>query len=429
MPIFMFGAIFIQKFLDGRVDVAEKKILVLDGTGQLFEPLESLARVRNETELFDSNKGRNTRPPIVLEKGPADAVTDEMRLALSERVRRNEVFAFVEIEPDALKPNLSSPLAQMLATGRMSPPSDSASSQTSNVRVTMESIAYDEIGRWIVRAVNQAAFAERLKQAGLDPNVVLGAIAPIDVKNQGLYMRSATGEIAPAQGDTRTVAFLLPLGIVILMFMSLMVVTQPMLTSVLEEKQQRIAEVLLGSASPFQIMMGKLIGNVGVALTIVAIYMVGGYAAAAYYGYAEMMPTRLIGWFIAFEILAGLMFGALFIAVGAACSDLKESQGLLMPVMLVLVMPLMVWFTVMREPLSSFSQWISLFPPATPMLMMLRMAASPMIPLWQPVLGMALVLVATLLCIFAAGRVFRIGLLMQGKAPKLGELIGWVVRG
>jgi len=213
------------------------------------------------------------------------------------------------------------------------------------------------------------------------------------------------------------------------MFMSIMIVCQPMLTSVIEEKQQRIAEVLLGSVSPFQLMMGKLAGNVGVALTIVAVYLLGGYFLAHYYGYTEMLPVRILAWFIAFEVLASLLFGAVFIGIGAACTEIKEAQSLMAPVMIVVVFPLMVWINVLQEPLSKFAMWISLFPPATPMLMMLRLAASPMVPLWQPILGIVLTLLMTLAFVFAAGRVFRIGLLVQGKAPKLGELAGWILRG
>ena len=101
----------------------------------------------------------------------------------------------------------------------------------------------------------------------------------------------------------------------------------------------------------------------------------------------------------------------------------------MMPVMIMVVFPLMVWINVLQEPLSSFAAWVSLFPPATPMLMLLRLAASPMVPLWQPILGMALTLATTLAAAYAAGRVFRIGLLVQGKAPKLSELAGWIIRG
>jgi ABC-2 type transport system permease protein len=445
MPVFMFGGIFVQKYLSGRVDIGEKKVIVLDGTGRLFAPLSAMARLRNETEIVDKETGRATRPTITLEQGPAGSVTDETRLALSERVHRNEIFAFVEIDADALKRSANSPLMKMLsaAPGSKTTPSagagatpkrddaksDDAGDHPTPVRVYMESIAYNDVGQWLTRALNQAAFALRLQDAGLNPAVVAGAVSPINVEELGLYSRDTSGQIHKGDRGERGLSFFLPFGLMLLLFMSVMVVGQPMISSVLEEKQQRIAEVLLGSASPFQIMMGKLVGNVGVALTIVALYMTGGYFMAAHYGYADLLPMRLLGWFIAFDILACMLYGAIFIAIGAACTEIKEAQTLLMPVMLLIVSPLMVWFTIVQEPLSSFAEWTSLFPPATPMLMLLRMAASPMVPWWQPVLGIVLVLATTIAAVFAAGRVFRIGLLMQGKSPKLRELMGWIVRG
>jgi ABC-2 type transport system permease protein len=439
MPIFMFGAIFIQTYMQGRVDVAEKKIVVIDGTGSMFLPLSIMADLRNRTETVDPETGGQRRPKIVLEQGPKGEVTDELRLKLSDQVRRNEIFAFAEIDKDALKADPNSPLAKMLRSGSLAAFSQAVEAPKKDVkeepalpapvRLYLESITYNEIGQWFMQAVNQAAFSLRLKEAGLDPAVVANAIVPIDVQDLGLYSKAGNGEIKKGDEGSRGIVFLLPVGIMMLMFMSLMFVAQPMLTSVLEEKQQRIAEVLLGSASPFQIMMGKLVGNVAVALTIVAMYVAGAYFVAEHYGYADLLPTRLIGWFIAFQVLACLLFGAITIAIGAACTDIKETQSLMAPVMMMLVMPLMVWFTVVQEPLSSFSKWISLFPLATPMLMMLRMAATPIIPMWQPLLGIFLVLITTIACVFAAGRVFRIGLLIQGKAPKLRELVGWIVRG
>ena len=231
-----------------------------------------------------------------------------------------------------------------------------------------------------------------LEDAGLNPAAVAAAACPIDYQELGPYTRSSGGEVRKGDEGSRGLNFFIPFALIMLMFMSIMIVCQPMLTSVIEEKQQRIAEVLLGSASPFQLMMGKLIGNVGVALTIVAVYLVGGYFLAQHYGYTDLLPVRLIGWFIGFEVLACLLFGAVFIGIGAACTEIKEAQSLMMPVMILVIFPLMVWINVLQEPLSSFATWVSLFPPATPMLMMLRLAASPMVPLWQPVLGMALTL-------------------------------------
>ncbi len=139
--------------------------------------------------------------------------------------------------------------------------------------------------------------------------------------------------------------------------------------------------------------------------------------------------TTTLGWFLAFMSLAILMYGSLFAAIGAAVTDLKEAQSAMLPVTLLAVMPMFVWLTVVKSPTATFSVVLSLIPPATPMLMLMRQAVPPGIALWQPLLGMALVLVTTVACVFAAGRIFRIGILMQGKGANVVQMLKWAVRG
>jgi ABC-2 type transport system permease protein len=201
------------------------------------------------------------------------------------------------------------------------------------------------------------------------------------------------------------------------------------LNSVLEEKMQRIAEVLMGSIPPFQLMLGKLLGTVAVSITMAAVYLTGAYIALERTGYAQYFPWHMVWWFVAFQILAVFMFGSIFIAIGAAVTDMKEAQSMMTPVMLLLVAPMFVWLNIVREPNSTMALAMSLFPPATPMLMVIRQSVPPGIPLWQPLLGVGVVLVSTLLCVFAAGRVFRVGILMQGKGAKVSELVRWAIRG
>jgi ABC-2 type transport system permease protein len=123
------------------------------------------------------------------------------------------------------------------------------------------------------------------------------------------------------------------------------------------------------------------------------------------------------------------MFSSIFMAVGACVNDRKETQGLLIPIMLLIIFPMFVWLSVVQQPLGSFATWISLVPPGTAMLMVLRMAASPDIPLWQPAAGALILLGATGLCVFAAGRIFRIAILAQGQLPKFKQLLRWVTSG
>jgi ABC-type Na+ efflux pump permease subunit len=137
----------------------------------------------------------------------------------------------------------------------------------------------------------------------------------------------------------------------------------------------------------------------------------------------------VLSWFIIFQTLAVWMFGSIFIAIGAAVTDMKEAQSMMTPVMLLIMLPMFVWFNVVNEPNSSIALMMSLFPPATPMLMLVRQAVPPGVPLWQPLVGIATVLATTLVCVFAAGRVFRVGILMQGKGAKVAEMVRWAIRG
>ncbi len=335
MPIFMCGAIVVQIFLQDRVDTTEKTIVVLDGTGRMLAPLQALTQLRNGEGAAEN--GKKARRTVKIEAGPAGPVTDDMRLELSERIRRDEIFAFLEIDADALKSSNNSPLMQLLRKiGAINSPTKNSSSEETPadiltadkkpsdpatakgkgeksdvghdvpVRLYTQNITYNEIGQWLMQSVNQAAFALRLEDAGLNPAAVAAAACPVDYQELGPFTRSSGGEIRKGDQGSRGLSFFIPFALVMLMFMSIMIVCQPMLTSVIEEKQQRIAEVLLGSVSPFQLMMGKLAGNVGVALTIVAVYLLGGYFLAHYYGYTEMLPVRILAWFIAFEVLASL---------------------------------------------------------------------------------------------------------------------------
>jgi ABC-type Na+ efflux pump permease subunit len=176
-------------------------------------------------------------------------------------------------------------------------------------------------------------------------------------------------------------------------------------------------------------MLGKLLGMTGVSLTVSAVYLGGLYWAAWHYGFADFIPAGLLVWFFVFQALAALMYGSLFIAIGAACTDMKETQNLLWPVMLLIVMPMFLMGSVLQEPNSAVAAGMSFFPFATPTLMIMRQSVLPGVPAWQPAVGVALVLATTLLCVWAAGRIFRVGLLLQGKGAHLGEMMRWVFRG
>jgi len=213
------------------------------------------------------------------------------------------------------------------------------------------------------------------------------------------------------------------------MFIIVISTASPLLNSVMEEKMTRISEVLLGSLSPFELMAGKLLGVVGVSMVLSAIYLSGAYGFALYHGYGDAVSAMQILWFVVYLVLAMLIYGSLFIAIGAAATDLKDAQALMTPGMLVFMSPMFIWMPIMRAPGSTLAVTASLIPFATPVLMTLRMALTPAPAAWQIALGFALTLAATAFFVWAGGRIFRVGILMQGKSATFAEMWRWVRAG
>jgi len=149
--------------------------------------------------------------------------------------------------------------------------------------------------------------------------------------------------------------------------------------------------------------------------------------ALAYYGYANILSPGLIAALALFLFLAILLYGSLYTAVGAACSELKDAQSLMMPVMLLSMIPVFVWTAVLKNPASPLSVGMSLFPPASPFLMLMRLALRPAPPAWQVALSVVLTTLTAMAIVGAAGKIFRTGLLMQGKPPSFVELARWVM--
>ncbi len=421
MPVLMLGSLFAMELMKQVSETKDRRIAVIDHSGFLFGELASAAKKRNQLVDQAANSinpvdSRSEIPGVIperflLEKIEITPITDDVRISLSERVLQQQLYAFIEIPSD------------ILATGMASDNKVMFYSQDSSLSLAR---------KWVADTLSNTVQKQREIDSGISADILrqikeTGQRVP--VIGQGLITRNPQGQIETAAEKEIMEAVFLPLGIMMLMFMVIFMASQPMLESVLEEKSQRIAEVLLGSANPFQVMMGKLIGTVGGSLTIFAIYLIGGYSLAAYRGWTDIVPLGLIPWFLLFQVAGVFFYASIFLAVGASVSQLKEAQSMLLPVWMMLMLPLFIWFVIVQDPLSQLSVLISLFPPATPTTMMLRMATGQAIPLWQPILGLVLTTLTTLMMVVLAGRIFRVGILWQGKTPKLGELLKWAVVG
>ena len=417
MPVLMSGSIFVQWLLRDFRDTKTKHFAVVDRTpdARLYPSIARTVQAYNETTK-DPATHKAILPRFEVEQVPASANTKEaiaeQRLELSERVRNGDLFGFLEIGREILEPSEGQTDKQKHAIRYQS-------NRPTNLDFPRL------IEEPLLRAVQDVRMEET--RLPLPREKIRQIMRSARVEAMGLTRRDPdSGEIEDGTLQSRIAPVAVPIGFVLLMFMVIMMTATPLMQGVVEEKMQRIAEVLLGSVRPFDLMLGKLLGMTAVSLTITTVYLVSAYWAAREYGFTEYISPHLLAWFVVFQALAALMYGSLFIAVGAACTDMKETQNLMWPVMLLAMVPMFLMGSVLQEPNSVVATGVSFFPFATPMLMLMRQSVPPGVPAWQPILGVVLVMLMTLLCVWAAGRIFRVGILMQGKGARIGEMLRWV---
>jgi ABC-2 type transport system permease protein len=243
---------------------------------------------------------------------------------------------------------------------------------------------------------------------------------------RALVERSQDGSVQRAREVHSWETFAVPFGLMYLLMLAVMMSAPHMMNAVIEEKMSRISEVLLASITPTQLLAGKLIGIASVSVVLALIYLGGGIYFAFATGEWALVQLNLVPWFVVFLLCAVLIFGSVFLSIGAACSDLKDAQSMMQPSMFFLLIPIFMAPIILGAPNSTLSTVVSLVPTATPFLMLLRLAMTPPPPAWQVGLSLLLTVGTAALFVWCAGRIFRVGLLMQGKAPNLPELLKWI---
>lgn len=411
MPVLMGGSGIAMYLLRGQVDTTDKQVTVLDRSGIVADMLLKAVEERNKSAVYDKKTGKKIQPAYIIDiVKPDEKDPQAQRLRLSDRIRLGELHGFLEIGSNVRHPK-----------GEQS---------TFSIKYHAKNAAVDNIRNWLNNTINPYLRKVRIKDAGVDESKADEIMAWLQVEAMGLVsVDEETGEIKEAKRTSEAEAFLVPVILFFLMFMLVMMGAMPLLQTTMEEKTQRIAEVLLGCLKPHEFMAGKVIGGLAVSLTVAFIYIIGGIYFLGKVGLKDFIPFYIIPWFFIFLVLEIIMLGSLLAALGSACNDPKDAQNLTFPAMIPVFFPMFIFMPILQEPTSSFATWLSLFPPFTPMLMLIRKAAPVGIPAWQPWVGLVGVVLFTAFVVWVGGRIFRIGILMQGGAPKLSNMIKWAIRG
>jgi ABC-2 type transport system permease protein len=283
----------------------------------------------------------------------------------------------------------------------------------------------------IERTVEQAVLVNRFRNAGLDAE----RVRELSRVNLRLTTERITDRGRGGSGAGNVaVAF----GASIVLYMLIVLYGQTILRGVIDEKNNRVAEVVVSSVKPESLLAGKVFGVGCVALTQLVFWVVSMLLIVKFRGpiFARLgmpnasVPIPDVGLgaavsLLLFFVLGFVLYAALFAAIGAMVSSEQDAQQAATPVTILIVMSAVFIQPVMLNPTSTTNKIISWIPFSAPILMPVRTSIIP-VPWYEILAVMAGLVLACLGCVWLAARIYRVGILMYGKRPTLVELARWI---
>ncbi len=389
-PILMAAFTVLPSLLMAKQRGKPLRIAVLDEGGALRSVVESALATRQVD-------GRNR-----FEIRPAGAgAPEQVRERLKQAVLAGEIDGYLFLPRDALERSV-------------------AEYHGKNVSNVMDIGVLD-------RALDDAMIGLRLEEAGIGEARAKDVMRRVDLKTLQLSERGAR--------EDRGASFFLSMMLLMTLYTTVAMWGAALMNGVIEEKANRVVEVVVSSISATELFAGKLLGIGAVGLTqflvwsgfLLGLSLYGGVIAVMGGTKLPEIPVHVAVLFVVFFLLGYFLYGALYAAVGAAVNSQQEAQSLAFPVMMPLILGVMLFPMVLSSPDSALSVVCSFVPFWTPLLMFLRVTTlTP--PAWQVALSIVLTLASVVFLNWAAARVYRVGILMYGKRATLPEILRWVGR-
>jgi ABC-2 type transport system permease protein len=397
IPVLMFGVTVVPTLLMNRASTESKHMVVVAADRDTAEMIRSRIEQKQDEKSQDAApvKKKNL-PPAHFTVEVSTDTADSARAALTEKVKAKQLDGFLWAAPDAIK-------ARKL---------DFVTNDTSSF------IENGALGQSVTDALRRSA----LKSKGLKEDDIDAALQPVDVEP-----RSPLGKDAASP----QVMFFATLGMVMVLYMTVLLYGINVMRSILEEKTSRIMEVMLSTASAKEMMAGKILGVGAVGLTQVAIWAGTSliYAAGPLAAGADLLKgvvtIKLLVFFPVYFLLGYVLYSTLCAAVGSMVNSEQEAQQLQFVVMMPMILSIVVIMQVFQHPNSPLAFWGSMFPFTAPLVMFTRIAMQTP-PWWQIAISIG-VMVATIYgMVWLCGRIYRVGILMYGKKPTLPEIMKWI---
>lgn len=363
------------------------KVAVNDLSGLLSDEIKT---------SFDSHNQKNPNRQIQFHKVEIQQNSDAVEERARNNLRQGQVDVYVVLDRDVLD-----------GSGKIHLYTYKQKASSIDILSTIEYIFYKTV-------VNQRYKMQNLSQELLEKlrNV------PIERVEIG----SAEGQDRVQNKTDTVLKMMVPFFFMYLMFLGIISSGQQMISSVIEEKSSRVIEVLLSAVSPFELMAGKILGLAGTGFTLVSLWAGAAFFTAGSQGLNIDVTAELVFYFAIYYILGFLLISSVLAAAGSVCNTIKETQSLMMPIMMVFIIPLVSWFKVVQDPNGTLSRVFSFIPPLTPMVMILRLSSGSEIWIIEIIASIILLAVTVLVAMWAAAKVFRTGILMYGKRLSVREV-------
>ncbi len=400
IPLLMFGVTVVPTMLANRGTNQTKHVVVVAADRDTAEMIRSGIEEKQDEKTQEAVAARRRRKPTHFTVDVSTDTSDSARAALTEKVKNKSLDGFLWATPDAIK-------ARKLDF------------------VTRDVSSFIENGA-LGASVSDALRRSVLKSKGLDEEEIESALQSVDVEP-----RSPMGKDAP----NPQVMFFVTLGMVMVLYMTVLLYGVNVMRSILEEKTSRIMEVMLSIASAKEMMAGKILGVGAVGLTQVAIWVgtalifSAGPLAAGADLLKGVLSIKLLVFFAIYFLLGYVLYSTLCAAVGSMVNSEQEAQQLQFLIMMPMILSIVIITQVFQYPNSSLAFWGSLFPFSAPLVMFARIAMQPTSLwdiAWQIALSIVLMLGTIYGMIWLCGRIYRVGILMYGKKPNLPEIMKWI---
>lgn len=399
-PIWM-GLIFVIPAMVRSSGPEKRDLVVVDQTGRFARQGEAATPEGPLVEALASTKQFEIRVEDAAEVFQVQSDGSTRLEALKQEAGRGELIGIV----------LTNPILEKRPPGE--------GELASEIFGPQSLAAAGRLGHLLTGIVNEVVTNDIVERRQIDPAdaaiIQKRAIASYTALDEKGERGSIAGQIAP-------------FVFMMMLFMGIVGISQMLISSTLEEKSNRVFEVLLSSLSSYELMVGKILGICGVGFTLLTLWSGGGLAALLIQDYGDIVSAADVGYFLGYYLLGFLLIASLMVAVGSACNTLKEAQNLMAPISLLLALPILLAMVVMENPNGELATIGSFIPPFTPFLMMVRIASVPAPPTWQIVLSIVLLVVSVLIAFRLAARVFRVGILMHGQPPRLKDILRWMFK-